>query len=181
MWKIISFLCTLSRLHFLYRDCIFFFSSHIHHQPLPPSLPNETGRPASSPTAIHTSLSPPSISIPSFSLFSSLSTSPRENKAMAMVENQGRREKGAASCHWRRQLATLAVIDGGGRSKKKISIWSLKKSIPHSISGKIHSRLISEKIHAKPPRKTKKNCFFFLLPVFSGSILGVSLLLCHWI
>ena len=32
---------------------------------------------------------------------------------MAMVENQGRREEGAAGCHWRRQPATLAVIDGG--------------------------------------------------------------------
>ena len=55
-----------------------------------------------------------------------------------------------------------------------------RKSIPHSISGKIHPRLISEKIHAKPPRKTQKIAFL-LLPVFSGSVPGVSLLLCHWI
>ena len=32
----------------------------------------------------------------------------------------------------------------------------------------------------KTPKENKKNCFF-LLPVFSGSVLGVSLLLCHWI
>ena len=33
------------------------------------------------------------------------------------------------------------------------------------------------------PQGKPKNCFFlfFLLPVFSGSVLGVSLLLCHWI
>ena len=42
---------------------------------------------------------------------------------------------------------------------------------PHLISGKIHPRLISEKIHAKPPKKTKKFAFS-LLPVFSGSVLG---------
>ena len=31
---------------------------------------------------------------------------------------------------------------------------------PHSISWKIHPHLVSEKIHAKPPRKTKKFAFF---------------------
>ena len=59
-------------------------------------------------------------------------------------------------------------------------VWFPRKSIPHSISGKIHPRLISEKIHSKPPKKTKKFAFF-LLPVISGSVLRVSLLLCHWI
>ena len=58
-------------------------------------------------------------------------------------------------------------------------VWLPRKSIPHSISGKFHPRLISEKIQAKTPRKTKK--MVLLLPVFSGSVLGVSLLLCHWI
>ena len=33
----------------------------------------------------------------------------------------------------------------------------------------------------KTPKENQKNCCFFLLPVFSGSVLGVSLLLCHWI
>ena len=41
------------------------------------------------------------------------------------------------------------------------AVWFPRKSIPHSISGKIHHRLISEKIHAKPPGKTKKIAFFF--------------------
>ena len=37
-----------------------------------------------------------------------------------------------------------------------------------------------EKIHAKRSWKTKKTAFLcFLLPVFSGSVLGVSLPLCH--
>ena len=50
--------------------------------------------------------------------------------------------------------------------------------LPHSFSGKIHPRLISENIHTKTPRKTKKNCIFFSLisldlssppaPVFSS-------------
>ena len=50
-------------------------------------------------------------------------------------------------------------------------VWFPRKSIPHSISGKIHPRLISEKIQAKTPRKTKK-MDFLLLPAFSGSVLG---------
>ena len=37
---------------------------------------------------------------------------------------------------------------------------------PHLISGKIHSRLISEKIHAKPPKENQKNCFSFAPCVF---------------
>ena len=45
-------------------------------------------------------------------------------------------------------------------------VWFPRKSIPHLISGKIHSRLISEKIHAKPPRKTKKIPFFLAACVF---------------
>ena len=52
--------------------------------------------------------------------------------------------------HWRRRQ----------RKQKKIPIWSPRKSNPHSISGKIHPHLISEKILAKPPRK-KKIAFFF--------------------
>ena len=63
-------------------------------------------------------------------------------------------------------------------------VWFPRKSIPHLISGKIHPCLISEKIHAKPQEKPEKLLLFFfvffvLLPVFSGSVLGVSLLLCH--
>ena len=46
-------------------------------------------------------------------------------------------------------------------------VWFPRKSIPHSILGKIHPRLISEKIHAKPSRKTKRNYFFFAPCVFS--------------
>ena len=42
------------------------------------------------------------------------------------------------------------------------------------ISGKIHLRLIFEKIHAKPPRKTKKIAFS-LLPALSGSVLTAAL------
>ena len=37
---------------------------------------------------------------------------------------------------------------------------------PHLISGKIHSLLISEKIHAKPPKENQKNCIFFSHRVF---------------
>ena len=34
----------------------------------------------------------------------------------------------------------------------------------------------------KTPNENQKDCFFFfLLPLFSGSVLGVALLLCHWI
>ena len=51
---------------------------------------------------------------------------------------------------------------------------------PIWFPGKIHPRLISEKIHSKPPKKTKKIAFL-LLPVFSGFVLRVTLLLCHWI
>ena len=40
-------------------------------------------------------------------------------------------------------------------AKKKSPFDPQKKSIPHSIFGKIHPHLISEKIHAKPLRKTK--------------------------
>ena len=31
----------------------------------------------------------------------------------------------------------------------------------------------------KTPKENQKHCYFFLLPVFSGSVLGVFLLLCH--
>ena len=51
---------------------------------------------------------------------------------------------------------------------------------PIIVKTKHHACLIFEKIHASTPRKTKKIAFF-LLRVFSGSVLGVSLLLCHWI
>ena len=37
----------------------------------------------------------------------------------------------------------------------------------------------SQENPCKTPRRTKKNAFFILLPVFSRSGLGVSLLLCH--
>ena len=57
MWKIISFLCTLSRLHFLYRDCLF-FSSCTHHLCL--SLPPHWNRPAGIITDCHSHLSPAS-------------------------------------------------------------------------------------------------------------------------
>ena len=43
-------------------------------------------------------------------------------------------------------------------------VWFPRKSIPHSISGKIHPRLISEKIHAKPQGKQKKKIPFFFVP-----------------
>ena len=39
-------------------------------------------------------------------------------------------------------------------------VWFPTKSTLHSISWKIHVCLISEKIHAKPPRKTRKIVFF---------------------
>ena len=45
-------------------------------------------------------------------------------------------------------------------------VWFPRKSIPHSISGKIHPRLISEKMHAKPPKENQKNCFSFAPCVF---------------
>ena len=65
---------------------------------------------------------------------------------------------------------------------KKIHLHSIFGKIhPRLISEKIHPRLIFDKIHAKPPRKTKKKCFFFFLHVFSWSDLGVSLILGHWI
>ena len=41
-------------------------------------------------------------------------------------------------------------------------VWFPRKSISHSTFGKIHPRLISEQIHAKPPRKTKKIAFLFI-------------------
>ena len=70
IWKIISFLY-LSQVHFLYRDCPFFF---LPYPPsASPSLPSETGRLVSSPIATHTSLrSAISPSIPFHSLFLSL-------------------------------------------------------------------------------------------------------------
>ena len=54
-----------------------------------------------------------------------------------------------------------------------LDLFSPPRRRPHSISGKIHPRLIAEKSHAKPPRKTKKFAFFFLLPALSRSVLGV--------
>ena len=63
----------------------------------------------------------------------------------------------------------------------------------------LQPRLIPKKIHppfdfrensssfdfrenpCKTPKENQKDCFCFLLPVFSGSVLGVALLLCHWI
>ena len=45
-------------------------------------------------------------------------------------------------------------------------VWFPRKSIPHLISGKIHPRLISEKIRSKPPRKTNKIAIFFAPCVF---------------
>ena len=95
----------------------FFFSSCTHHPPLPLSSVKLADRrhhrlPL---TPFSGRQSPPfSFSLSSFFLFYSLSTSPREKKAMAMGENQGRREEGTTGCHWRRQPTTLAVIDGGG-------------------------------------------------------------------
>ena len=53
------------------------------------------------------------------------------------------------------------------------AFWICSRHRPHSISRKIHPCLVSEKIHAKPPRKTKKIAFF-LLPVLSRSILRVN-------
>ena len=111
MWKIIYFLCTLSQLHILCRNCLFFFLSY------PPStihlfLSPQWNRPT---LCWRHHRSPPlslSLSLPSFSLFPSFLTSPREKKAVAMVENQGQREEGASSCHHWWQLATLVVIDG---------------------------------------------------------------------
>ena len=52
---------------------------------------------------------------------------------------------------------------------------------PIIVKTKHHACLIFEKIHASTPRKTKKIAFFFLLPMFFGYVLGVSLLLCHLI
>ena len=61
----------------------------------------------------------------------------------------------------------------------------------------LQPRLIPKKIHppfdlwensssfdfrenpCKTPKENQKDCSFFLLPVFSGSVLGVALLLCH--
>ena len=51
---------------------------------------------------------------------------------------------------------------------------SHKNSFPHSISGKILPRFISETIHAKLPWKTIKKMFFSLLRVVSGCVVRVS-------
>ena len=128
MWKIIYFLCTLSRLHILCQDCPFFPPVPIIHLFLSPQW--------NRPTLCWRHHRPPplslSLSLPSFSLFPSFLKSPREKKAVAMVENQGWREEGATSCHWWWQLATLVVIDGGDDKSTSIGErWALPRGEHH--------------------------------------------------
>ena len=154
MWKIISFL-------FVPR-WPFFFSSRTHHLPLLPSLvkPIDWRHHQLPLTPLFDRQSPPlSLSFPSFSLFPFLSTSPREKKVVAMVENQGRREEGMAGCRWQRQPTTLAVIDdydgqstsverdveegreGGRRGRGWAHLW-VEGSLPTLVLPSLSSSII---------------------------------------
>ena len=114
--KIIFRFSDIPKLSFL-----FFFFFLLYPPSASPSLPSEIGwhfadvitnRHSHFSSVGNLLLSPfPSLFL---SLFHSLLTSPKEKKAVAMVENRGRREEGAAGCHWRWQPVTLAVINNGG-------------------------------------------------------------------
>ena len=148
MWKIIYFLCTLSWLHILCWNCLFFF----------PPIPT-----------IHFSLSPQwnwstlcrhhhrspslSLSLPSFSFFPSLSTSPREKKAVTMVENQGWREEGVVGCHWQRQPTTLAVIDGGGDGSTNVG-----REGSTTVIAKFKFKASKTQIQRSEERRVGKEC-----------------------
>ena len=108
IWKIIYFLCTLSQLYILCWDCFFLFFSYTHHLSLPPSPVKPIGTlPASSPVS-------PSLPFPSLFLFLSFSFDITKRKESGGNSGEpGQREEGAVGCHWRRQPATFAIIDGG--------------------------------------------------------------------
>ena len=111
MKNYIFFMHFESVVYFVLRLLFFFFFSYTHHPSLRLSLPPQWNRPTL--CRRHHRSPPLSLSLPSFSFFPSLSTSPRE-KVVAMMENQGWREEGATGCHWPRQPTILAVIDNNG-------------------------------------------------------------------